>query len=185
MGDIDDGVASQSDAVRRHEKIAGRRTENIDDSDNIGGGGIRDCGDTRDRHRPSNLSIVGPSLSEAFEQSRGDLAVPVGLDEGERFIRVPRQGSRHAPNAFQVIQIDRAEVRVMTLPVIPGTHQGMLQDWQLVHVIAHVVEQALHENRRDASAAHADRSGDHRLQFVTGVFVGFCGGWLLFGVVFV
>ena len=52
--------------------------------------------------------------------------------------------------------------------MVPGAHQGVLQHRQLVHVVADVVEQALHQARRDAPDAHADGAGDHRPQLVAG-----------------
>ena len=57
----------------------------------------------------------------------------------------------------------RTGLGVVVLPPVPRAHQRVLQDRQLVGVVADVVEQALHEARRDAPAAHADRTGDRRL----------------------
>ena len=90
------------------------------------------------------------------------------VSDREGLVRVPRQGLRHAADRLQVAQIDGAAIRVAALPVVPGAHQGVLQDRQLVHVVADVVEQALHQARRDAPTAHADGPGDHRLQLVAG-----------------
>ena len=72
------------------------------------------------------------------------------------------------PIASRSLELDGTAIRVAALPVVPGAHQGVLQDRQLVHVVADVVEQALHQARRDAPTAHADGAGDHRLQLVAG-----------------
>ena len=137
-------------------------------ADDLGRFRVRDRGDARELRRTANLPVVRSLLGEAFEQPLGDLAVPVRRKRPERLVGVPRQGLRHTADRLQVAQIDGTAIRIVALPVVPGAHQCVLQDRQLVHVVADVVEQALHQARRDAPAADADGAGDRRLQLVAG-----------------
>ena len=122
---------------------------------------MRDSGVGR---RISRLS--GPALSGHLNSRSAISRVPIGHERRERFFSVPGQASAMHANRFQVRRARWRGSPVVAFPVVPGAHQGMLQDPGLVHVVAHVVEQALHQARRDAPAAHADRPGDHRLQLV-------------------
>src|SRR5262245_34708874 len=46
------------------------------------------------------------------------------------------------------------------LPDVPGAHQRVLQDGQLILIFADVVKQAIDQSRRDLAAGDEDRAGD-------------------------
>ena len=73
---------------------------------------------------------------------------------------VQRQRASHRPDGFVVLQVERRALLTTSLPMLPGAHQGVLQDGQLVRVFAHVVQHALHESRADLPTADADRALD-------------------------
>ena len=56
--------------------------------------------------------------------------------------------------------------RSVVPPALPGPHQRVLQDRELVGVVADVVEQPLHQRRRDLHAHHAQRPPDRLLDLV-------------------
>ncbi len=85
---------------------------------------------------------------------------------GEDLVGMPREGFRHATNRLVVTKVDRLILLVVPQPAVPGPHQGVLQDRQLVGVVAEVVEEALHQAPADRSARHPHRSLDGALALV-------------------
>ena len=77
-----------------------------------------------------------------------------------------RQCTGHAADGLVVFEVDRPRVRRALLPAVPSTHQRVLQDGKLIHVVADVVQQALHQARRHLRAAHTDRAGDGALHLI-------------------
>ena len=76
------------------------------------------------------------------------------------FIGMLRQRVRHAADGAIVVEVDRARRAAMRLPIVPAAHQRMLQDRQLVGIVADVIEQPDHEPRRNGAAADPHRLDD-------------------------
>src|SRR5690348_5865302 len=55
-----------------------------------------------------------------------------------------------------MLHADRLAVATMFLPVVPGAHQRVLQDRQLIRIVADVVQETIHERLADLSARDAD-----------------------------
>ena len=53
-------------------------------------------------------------------------------------------------------------------PVVPGAHERVLEDGELIVLVAEVIEQAQDEPLGDAAAADGCRAGDGRAQLVAG-----------------
>ena len=56
----------------------------------------------------------------------------------------------------------------MVFPVVPRPHQRVLQDGQLILIVAELVQQPANQPRRDLAAAHGDRTGDRQSDLVAG-----------------
>jgi len=55
---------------------------------------------------------------------------------------------------------------VVLLPAFPGSHQGVLQDRQLIGVVPHVVQEPDEQPLADLAASHRHRTGDRRAPLV-------------------
>ena len=64
---------------------------------------------------------------------------------------------RQAAGRLEVGEVDRAIVVAARGPGIPHPHERVLQHRQLIGIVAHVVQESLHEHRRDLRPADADR----------------------------
>ena len=62
---------------------------------------------------------------------------------------------------------DRFAVATMSLPMFPGAHQRMLQYWQLIGIVADVVQKTINERFSDLSASNADWSSYGEASLVT------------------
>ena len=71
-----------------------------------------------------------------------------------------RQRVFHAADCAIVLNIDRPAAPARH-PVIPGAHQRMLQNRQLVRAVARLVEQAVDKTARNLGLAHPHRLLDH------------------------
>jgi hypothetical protein len=65
-------------------------------------------------------------------------------------------------------QVERTPTAAFVFPVGPGAVERMLQDRELVRVVADVVEEPRDQNRRDRSFAHPDWPQDGGADFVAG-----------------
>ena len=75
------------------------------------------------------------------------------------------QGGGHGADRLVVGQRDRALASPL-LPVAPGAVQGVLEDRELVGVVAHVVDQLGEQHRLDPAAAEQSRVGDRLATFL-------------------
>ncbi len=78
------------------------------------------------------------------------------------------QGMGHGADGLVMRQVERPFAATLVLPVRPGAVQGVLQDRQLVRVVADVVDQPRQQDRRDLRAAHPDRTLDGGAALVAG-----------------
>ncbi len=70
------------------------------------------------------------------------------------------EGLGHPASPFVVKQIDRYFKPPGIGPHIPRAHEGMLQNGQLIRIVAHVVEQPLYQGGRHGRTAHGHRPLD-------------------------
>jgi hypothetical protein len=73
---------------------------------------------------------------------------------------VQRERLAESAGGLEVAQVQRLVPGVVGLPALPGPHQGVLEDRELVRIVADVIEQAEDEAGADRRAAHRHRPGD-------------------------
>ena len=65
-------------------------------------------------------------------------------------------------------QVNRLIAFMMVHPVVPSAHQGVLQNWQLVGVVAHVIEQPVDQVRGDFRPPHCHRPCNRAAPLISG-----------------
>ena len=78
------------------------------------------------------------------------------------------QSMGHGANGIIMRQVQWPCAIALVLPVRPGAVQGVLQDRQLVRVVAHVVDQTRQQHGRDLRPAHPNGAADGGPAFVAG-----------------
>jgi len=78
------------------------------------------------------------------------------------------QRMSHGADGLIMRQVQRLACTTLVLPARPGAVEGVLQDRQLVRVVADVVDQPCQQHRRDLRAPHPDRSLDGGATLVAG-----------------
>ncbi len=97
-------------------------------------------------------------LDEPLATGRGRLL--------KRLLRVHRQRIPERADGLVVADVDGRGTLARPLPVIPGAHQRVLNERQLILIVAEIVEHAVHQPGRDRSTADGHRTGDRRAQRV-------------------
>src|SRR6185295_14804560 len=132
--------------------------EDIDDRDYLFLARLRDTADLVEAGRSANLTVVGAPLSEGLEHYLSDQKTAFIWQFGERFVGVPGQSAGHRSDGFVVLQTERFAVSTARLPVVPGTHQGVLEDRELIGIVADVVQKARDQWLGDLPACDTDRT---------------------------
>ncbi len=71
-----------------------------------------------------------------------------------------REGFGHSAGGLVVTEVDLLALGVIVGPVVPGPHQGMLENGKLVGVVPHVVEELGEEALGNLRSAHPHGAGD-------------------------
>src|SRR6185436_3538645 len=78
-----------------------------------------------------------------------------------------RESCPHAADGFVVWKIHWLAIAVSE-PVVPSAHQGVLENWKLIGIVADVVQQLIDERLADRTLADCNRSTDRFASFVAG-----------------
>ena len=139
--------------------------EHLDDADHLGFRGLGDRRQLGDRGRTPHAARIGERVGQRLEHRarqicRRAIARSVSwyassacmrecVSQACRSLRMPAMSMRLAG-------------LMMLRPVVPGPHQRVLQNRQLILVVAELVQQASNESRRDLAAADRHRPGDRQ-----------------------
>ncbi len=110
--------------------------------------------------------VVAAAFGEGLEDSLRHQPVMVVRKLGVDFVGMPRERFRHPTHALVVTQVERFALLVIFLPAIPGAHQRVLKNRQLIGIVADVVEELLQQAGRDLAPAHLDRTGDRTASLI-------------------
>ena len=158
--DVDDGIGVQLRADRRHKKRTPAATKNVDDADHFSRACTSDLADRAESSGPANLAIVCAAFTQRLEQYFRNLAAAIIRQLIERFVGVFRERVSHRADRFVVFEPDWFAVAPVRLPVVPRAHQRMLENRQLIGIVADVVQQTIDQRLAYLSARDADRSGN-------------------------
>ena len=167
MRDVDHRVGAQRLSQRRHQERPAGLAEDVEHLLQLVSRGTGDGGQLVQPFRPADAAGVGAGVGQGLEEALTQplLGRPLQLSKGLVGMHVERM--RHATGRFIVGQREWA-AGAGGLPVKPGAVQRMLQDRQLVGVVAHVIEQPGQQQRADLFLGHTGRSGDGSADLVTG-----------------
>src|SRR5262245_61624252 len=79
------------------------------------------------------------------EHDAGDV-LAVARQVHEDLLRMTRKPVLHPADGVEILEVQRSQG---VMPGVPRTQERMLQDRQLVGVVAGLIEQTLHQTRRD------------------------------------
>ena len=54
----------------------------------------------------------------------------------------------------------------MTSPIIPGSHQRVLEDWELIGIVADIVQETSDQRLGDTPSSNPDGPGDGHTSFI-------------------
>ena len=166
MRDIDDGFRFECNSGGRHQEGTSAATENINHCDHFLGRGICYGANILQARRAADLAIVRATLGQRLEEDLGDQPTAFARQFVKSFIGVLGQSIGHSAHGFVVFEANGFAIATMRCPVIPRTHQRVLENGELVGVVTHVVHQAVDERFRDLAARDTDRSGDGEASLV-------------------
>ncbi len=138
---VDDGAGTQRHFLGRHEERAPRPAEDVDDRGHLVQARAGHRTDLGHGGRPADAARVRRRVGEDLEHLRGD-GLPPRIELAERLLRVLRERALQGADGFVVPEVERCLLPLLRLPPLPRAHQGMLQDGELVGIVADVVEQA-------------------------------------------
>jgi hypothetical protein len=116
--------------------------------------------------RTASAARIVHDVAERAKHAFDEQLLASGARLGKRLFGMPRERVAQPAHAFVVVEIDGAAWLGRFGPLVPRAHQRVLQQRELVLIGAHVVQQPLHEARRDTRARYRHRAGDRRAQLV-------------------
>src|SRR5882672_8460108 len=72
------------------------------------------------------------------------------------FISVDRKRRSHSSDLVIVTNIQRFILMVIILPSVPGAHQRVLKNWELIGIVPHIIEELIYQLRCDIRPAKFD-----------------------------
>src|SRR5215467_5172490 len=72
----------------------------------------------------------------------------------------------HSPNRFIVLEVQLPFAAALVLPSCPSAVQGVLQNRELVRVVAYIIDEPRQQYGTDVRAAYSHRSTDGRPTFL-------------------
>ena len=168
VGDVHDRGGCQRLGLGRHEERPARVAEDLDHLCQRLGAGLGDGAEISQPGRAADTARVGGAVGEGAEHpsAQGTGGVIGQCLPGLLGVAIEGAGHRAHRRVFVVPQPDRAGTGA-DLPHRPGPAERMLQDRELVGVVADVVDQTRQQHRVDARAGHAHRSGDGHAALVS------------------
>jgi hypothetical protein len=164
VGEVDDGVGAQCVAGRGHQEGGSRRAEGGEGGGEfvVAAGG--DGGQIGEAGGAADAAAVGAFVGEGAKG--GGAALLAGFGErAEDFFGVLVEGVGEGADGVVVAGLDGARLAA-GLPVGPAAGQGVLEQRELVGVVAHVVDEAGEQGGGDVGAAHPRRALDGGAAFV-------------------
>ena len=158
--DVDHRRGAELNVGRRHQEAAAGSAKDVDHRDHFGLAGPGQLAEFLEPPRTAYAARIGAAVGERLEHLLGDELPLRRLELEIRLLGVARQRFRHRPDRLVVNQVDRLSLDVIRLPVLPGPHHRVLQNGQLIGIVADVVEQPQHQPGRDLGATDGDRPGD-------------------------
>ena len=159
MRDIDIGGRLDFSLGGRHQESPAGRTILVDHVSDF----LRIIRDHRAEifklHRLPDPPALFDFFGQRFEEFLGDPAMAIAGQAAENLLRMLGKGFGHAARGAIIVQIQRFGL-VGRLPVGPHPHEGVLEDRQLVGVVADIVQQPREQTIRDLSAGHLHRARD-------------------------
>ncbi len=139
MRDIDHRIGVQLRPRRWHEERTTTTTEDINDSDHFRGARACDFAERAESSGTTDLTVICTAFTERFERYLRDLAAAVIGQLIKCFVGMIRECITHRADRLVVFESDRLAVASICLPVFPGAHQRMLENRQLIGIVADVV----------------------------------------------
>ena len=170
MRDVDHRIRLQRRTGWRHQQRTAWTTEGFNDRFDLLGDGFQRFVERLTHgaefvqlRRAPDSSRVEPLVGEALEERFGDFSASLVGKLVVDLVAVLRERVRQAPDLFVVGDVERFVIAAVFLPVIPGAHERVLKDRQLVGVVPDVVEQTLDKARGHRRAADGHRAFDSHL----------------------
>ena len=163
--DVDHRVGRQRPFGARHQKGGVGPAVALDHLGHVGdallGAVAADGAELGEFERAAHFGAFGHAFGQRAEHPLDHAA---GLAQRpERvtgFVGMVAQRAGGAAGGLVVLDVDRPRAAAHFGPALPGAGQRVLHHRQVVEVVADVVEQALHQPRRDPGAAQLDRLDD-------------------------
>ena len=175
--DVEVGLGRHPLTGRRHQKGVARLAEDLGHRQHLVDAGAGFQRDIADPGQAPHFTAGGVGVGQRLEQPFGDQQAAGCLHRrlavgqaGQHLVGMAVQRLGHAAHrlGLVVVECQRTVRAAPARPFVPGAHQRVLQDRQLVGVVAHVVEQAVDQWRRQRRAHHRRRAGDRLGDLVAG-----------------
>lgn len=139
--DVDHRVRVQRLASWWQQEGSTRLAEHLDRPGDFGRSRIRHLAQRAQRGRAANPPGIGRPVGQRLEDPFAEFPVTLALQLGEGLLRVLIQRVRHRADRVVVRQAQRPHAS-FPLPAVPRAVERVLQDGELVRVVADVVDEA-------------------------------------------